>query len=291
MNLEEEIICGYKVSAQMKRVWAMELDIIKAFVEVCEQYGLTYRLVCGTLLGAVRHKGFIPWDNDIDIVMPRKDFDRLLEIGSKVFQSPLFFQTPVTEDSRFFCTYVKIRNTNSTAASRWEYDLGINCGIYIDIFCLDELPDNKLARRWFVWQLNEIAKMQRFCLGKTLSKGLVHRVKHGMQHFVYRCVYHSPNAAELFKIYHKKAGRYAGKQCKEVTHLDFGYKENLLWNRSDWTETVNLDFQDMSLIAPKGYDAVLKKQFGDYWKIPDDKSTHDYFEFDADVPYEQFFNK
>ena len=133
--------------------------------------------------------------------------------------------------------------------------------------------------------------MQRFCLEKTLSKGLINGIKHGLQHFVYRHVYHSPNAAELFRIYHEKAGRYVGKQCKEVTHLDFGYRENLVWNRSDWTEMVMLDFQDMSLIAPKGYDAVLKKQFGDYWRIPDDKSTHDYFEFDPDVPYEQFYNR
>ena len=291
MNLEKEIICGYEVSAKMKRVWAMELDIMKAFVEVCEQYGLTYRLICGTLLGAVRHKGFIPWDNDIDIAMPRKDFNKLLEIGPKAFQPPLFFQTPVTEDSRFFSTYIKIRNANSTAASRNEFNQGINCGIYIDIFCLDELPNNKLMRRVFTRQINEVAKMQRFCLEKPLSKGFVDRIKHELQHFVFRFVYHSPNAADLFRIYHKKAGKFAGKQTKEITHLDFGYRDNLVWERNDWVESVSLDFEDMSLLAPKGYDAVLRKQFGDYWKIPDDKSTHNYFEFDPDVPYKVFFNK
>lgn len=291
MNLEKEIICGYEVSAKMKRVWAMELDIMKAFVEVCAQYGLTYRLICGTLLGAVRHKGYIPWDNDIDIAMPRKDFNKLLEIGPKAFQSPLFFQTPVTEDSRFFSTYVKIRNANSTAASRNEFDQGINCGIYIDIFCLDELPNNKLMRRVFTRQINEIAKMQRFCLEKPLSKGFVNMIKHELQYFVFRFVYHSPNAADLFRIYHKKAGKFAGKRTKEITHLDFGYRDNLVWERNDWVESVSLDFEDMSLLAPKRYDAVLRKQFGDYWKIPDDKSTHDYFEFDPDVPYKMFFNK
>ena len=102
MNLEQEIICGYEVSAKMKRIWAMELNMVKRFVEVCDQYGLRYSIMGGTLLGAVRHRGFIPWDNDIDLAMPRKDFDKLLEIGPTAFEKPLFFQTPVTEQGRFF---------------------------------------------------------------------------------------------------------------------------------------------------------------------------------------------
>ena len=80
--LEAEERDGYFVSAKMKRVWAVELDIFKRFVEVCEQYGLTYWLMYGSLIGAVRHKGFIPWDNDFDVCMPRKSFDKFIKSKS-----------------------------------------------------------------------------------------------------------------------------------------------------------------------------------------------------------------
>ena len=291
MNLEQEIICGYEVSAKMKRVWAMELNMVNRFVEVCNQYGLNYRIMGGTLLGAVRHQGFIPWDNDIDLAMPRKDFDKLLEIGPTAFEKPLFFQTPVTEQGRFFCTYVKIRDERGTAASEIEYGKGINCGMFIDVFCFDELPDGNWSRKLYVRRLNEIAKMQRFCFDVALGNGLMNKIKHGMQRFVYRFVYHSPDAAGLFRIYHRKARRYAGKQCREIAHLDFGYKKNFVWNRSDWADSVLLDFEELKLNAPAGYVAILKRQYGDYMRFPDDKSTHDYFEFDPDVSYLEYFKK
>ena len=291
INLDKEIICGYEVSARMKRIWAMELDMVEKFVSVCQEHDLEYMIMGGTLLGAVRHKGFIPWDNDIDILMPRKDFNKLLEIGPDAFKSPLFFQTPVTEKSRFFSTYVKIRNENGTAATREEYESGINCGIFIDIFCLDEIPDSPLARRIYYRRMNEISKMQRFALGKTLQGGLVNRIKHSIQRFVYRFVYHNPNTATLFDLYQKAAGSYAGKNCRQVAHIAFGYWENFIWDKKDWDEQIQLDFEDMKVVAPKGFDAILRRQYGDYMKIPDDKSTHDYFDFDPDVPYTDYFGK
>lgn len=291
MNLEQEVICGYEVSAKMKRVWAMELDMVKSFVSVCEKHNLTYYIMGGTLLGAVRHKGFIPWDNDVDMAMPRKDFNKLLEIGATAFEKPMFFQTPVTEQGRFFCTYVKIRDERGTAASEAEYNKGINCGMFIDVFCLDEIPDVKWHRNLYVRKLNEIAKMQRFCFDKPVGGGLSANAKHALQRLVYRLVYHSPNATQLFRVYHRNAGKFAGKGCKEVAHLDFGYHEKFVWNRSDWANAVQLDFEGMKLNAPAGYEAILKHQYGDYMRFPDDKSTHDYFEFDPDVPYTKFFKK
>lgn len=289
MNLDKEIICGYEVSAQMKRIWAMELDMVEKFVAVCRDHGLEYRIMGGTLLGAVRHKGFIPWDNDIDILMPRKDFNKLLEIGPESFESPLFFQTPVTENSRFFCTYAKIRNEKGTAATREDYESGINCGMFIDIFCLDEIPDSALARKWYLKQLSEIAKMHRFALGKPMQKGVINNLKHSLQKMVYRFVYHSPDAAALFNIYQKAAGKHAGTGCREVAHLAFGYRDNFIWNKKDWDSCVQMNFESLKLNAPGGFDAILKHQYGDYMKLPEDKATHDYLEFDPDVPYAVYF--
>ncbi len=289
MNLNSEIICGYEVSAKTKRLWVLELDILERFIEVCTCYNLRYQIVAGTLLGAVRHKGFIPWDNDIDIVMPRKDYNKFLEIGESAFKDPYFFQSPETEKGRFFAGFVKVRYSNSTASSQLFFDRGINCGVYIDIFCLDELPNNKFIRKLFVWQLNEIAKMQRFCFNMPMSKGFINDCKHKLQKFVYRFFLHQPDAIALFKLYNKKAGKYSGKNCRQVTTLEFGFRKNIVWEKSDWDEIIMLDFEDLQLAAPIGYDAILKKQYGDYMKFPKDKSTHDYFVFDSDIPYKDYF--
>ena len=93
-NLEEEIICNFRVSSKRKKVWKVELDLLNNFIEICNKYKLTYFAIGGTLLGAIRHKGFIPWDDDIDIGMPREDYNKLLEIAKKEFKNPIFFQTP-----------------------------------------------------------------------------------------------------------------------------------------------------------------------------------------------------
>ena len=291
INLGTETICGYEVSARMKRIWAMELDMVKRFVEVCEEHHLQYWMMGGTLLGAVRHKGFIPWDNDIDLAMPRKDYDRLLEIGPEAFQAPMFFQTPVTDGARLFNTFVKIRNENGTAATREEFESGMNCGIFIDIFCLDEIPDDPQDRKRYFDRLARLTKMRRFALGMSPKGGLVKKAKYAFQKAVYKFVYHSPDAAELYRLYQQEARKFAGTGARQLAHRDFGYHEKYIWDKSDWDETVQLPFEDMVLNAPAGYDAVLKRQYGDYWKIPEDKSTHDYFEFDPDTPYKQYFNR
>lgn len=288
MNLEEEIIDGYLVSAKMKRIWAKEIRLLRQFVDVCERHKLKYRIMGGTLLGAVRHKGYIPWDNDIDVAMFRDDFNKLLEIGEKEFQKPSFFQTSVSEEGRLFSTYIKIRDCESTAGCIEEYKKGINCGIFIDVFCLDELPNGKLTRKCFVKRLSSIAKMQRFCINQPSKQGLMNTLKYKVRKVMYQ-MDGSPNAVELFEKYQKQAGKYWGKGGKQVSHLAFGYHDNFVWDYEDWKEGVELEFGDDMFISPKGYDAVLKKQYGNYLRIPDDKSTHDYFVFDPDVPFTEYF--
>ncbi len=284
-----ETIGGYYVSPEMKKVWAVELDLLDKFVDVCKEYNLKYYISGGTLLGAVRHKGYIPWDNDIDIMMPRQDFNKLLEIGGEVFKEPFFFQTPITEESRFFSTFIKIRNNHTTGASKEDFGKGINCGIFIDVFCLEELPNNKHVRAWYYKVLNEISKMKRFCFEGVEDKRLSKKIKHGFQKAIFKYVLHSPDAAKLFRIYQKYAGRYSGKKKKEVGLLDFGYHPFLIWDKTLFNNSIALDFANMKLDAPEEFDAVLRKQYGDYWKIPDDKSTHDYYDFNADIPYSTYF--
>ena len=97
--LEEERD-GYVVSAGMKQIWAVELDLLAEFARVCAENGLKWFVHAGTMLGAVRHQGFIPWDDDIDVVMPREDYDRLCKLAPTAFSHPYFFQCEDTD--RYF---------------------------------------------------------------------------------------------------------------------------------------------------------------------------------------------
>ena len=131
--------------------------------------------------------------------------------------------------------------------------------------------------------------MRRFALGLPAKQGLKNRVKDILQKAVYRFVLRHPDAADLYRLYQHEAGRYAGTGCRQLAHRDFGYHEKFIWDKRDWDETVQLPFEDLELNAPAGYDAVLKRQYGDYMQFPKDKSAHDYFEFDPDTPYTQYF--
>ena len=95
--LDEEERCGYIVSKQMKEVWAVELDLLAELLRVCKKHGIKVFASGGTMLGAIRHKGFIPWDDDIDMMMFRSDYDKLCAIAAEEFVEPYFFQTEYTD--------------------------------------------------------------------------------------------------------------------------------------------------------------------------------------------------
>ena len=104
---KEESQNGFLISKTRKELWAIELDLLWQFRKICEKYKLTYWLDGGTLLGAVRHGGFIPWDDDIDITMPRKDYDKFVQYASKELKYPYFLQNDWT-DSTFYCWSTRI---------------------------------------------------------------------------------------------------------------------------------------------------------------------------------------
>ena len=126
---KEETRNGYTVSEKMKRVWAVELDLLAEFQRVCEKYNLTYYADSGTLIGAVRHHGYIPWDDDIDIVMKRDDFEKLVNVGAYEFQYPFFLQNSYS-DKGFFRGYARLRNSETTAITKQDVLCNMNNGIF-----------------------------------------------------------------------------------------------------------------------------------------------------------------
>ena len=124
---------------------AVQLEIFRAFVEVCEKLNLTYYMVHGSLLGSVIHKGFFPFDDDIDVAMFRKDYDILMSKGQEYLPKGLFLQSCCTQ-TEFPLPFGKIRKSETAFVQPMFKNLNINMGIYIDIFPIDYYPDNSIKK-------------------------------------------------------------------------------------------------------------------------------------------------
>lgn len=138
--LDEETRGDYTVSTEMKKVWAVELDLLQYLLEVCERHNLHIYAEGGTLLGAVRHKGYIPWDDDIDMIMLREDYDKLMALTDE-FKHPYFLQNVYT-DAHYTHRHAQIRNCNTACWARQAKRKRekYNQGIFIDIFPADNMP-------------------------------------------------------------------------------------------------------------------------------------------------------
>lgn len=286
---DEEIRDGYLVSSQIKRVWAVELNILSEFISICNRNNLKYYADGGTMLGAVRHRGFIPWDNDIDVIMPRPDFNKFISIAESELKGRLFLQTPETEEGRYFRAWAKICDSHTTGGSVDDFRKGLNCGISIDVFPLDRLPGNRIRRKLYLIRLDSIRKSVRFCYQHKKTEGLSGRIKYSIRKTIYNLCYGRPGADKLFRRYVTVAESSWNSRGSVLADVSHGYVERFAWQESDWAEVVMKPFETLSIIVPSGYDAILTTQYGDYLQFPKDKATHDYNDYDPNVPYTEHF--
>ncbi len=290
---QPEIRCGYYVSDSMKKVWAIELDLIRKFVEVCDKHGLRYFMDGGTLLGAVRHQGFIPWDDDADMIMPREDYNKLWNVAAEEFKEPYFFQTTLSED-RFFRTHAQLRNSLTTGFVEEDREKDINKGIYIDIFVLDNIPDGFFKKQWWRIKIELEKKILSFQYDRkynTLS--LRGKLFYCFVHFFFATI---PFKKFFERFNLKTLGRYMNVRTEYVGDVTLDWRTNVQWPSAWFEDYVYLPFETLMLRAPIFYEDVLSKQYGDYRKLPEDVSapglrSHGSVVFEPDVPYKEYLKE
>ena len=239
----------------------IELDILIYIDSLCKQNHLRYFLCGGTLLGAIRHKGFIPWDDDIDISMPRPDYDKLISlIGSN---SSYMVLTSANCD--FYYNFAKVVDTRTTLCEIDNTPIK-NMGVYIDIFPLEGMPDNDIEREQHYKQLDRVReKIKSFAHGKPrLRKNLPAYVKDYHDYIRNKKI----NLQDLQKEYETLARKYDYDSSEYVYATGGAYKRKDIFLKKMFCDGVSVEFEHVLFTAPTEYDAYLSHLYGDYMKLP-----------------------
>ena len=279
--LKEETRCGFYCDTRRKKIWLVLLDIAMEFDRFCAAHGLTWFLVGGSLLGAARHRGFIPWDDDMDAGMPRADYERLLTLWDE-FDEPYELQAPGLSKGYYF-TFARLRNTRTSAINHAFALQGFNMGIYLDIFPLDDWnpegarPCYNRIRDLCVDNSNYMRRSNPCLPEKDLQRAAAWSGRDPMD-----------NIREVEAI----ARQFEGTGARYLSHavITVDAFEHNYFSKECFEGIIRLPFEGIPLPVPSGYDRFLTSQYGDWHAFPpEDKRGNDHSDEDMqpDIPYSE----
>lgn len=295
--LEEEVRCGYTVTSDVKKQWAVCLDLLSEFDRVCSGNNIQYFAGYGTLIGAMRHGGYIPWDDDIDLVMPRSEYDKLITVAAKEFQYPYFFQTEDT-DHGFSRPFARLRNSNTTAIQKSESHgtIPYNQGIFIDIFPLDNFPDNVEEQKEYKFKMISLRKkMLRFSDWSTRYQTIENvkgkaKIKSEIKKKVstvicwYMKRYNKPNP--FVAQFERESKKYNNIKTQEWgTPYLFSMEKHGALKKSWFASCKRVPFEMLTIPVPGGYDEILTSYYGNWKEFVIGNNLHGSVFYDVDKPY------
>lgn len=288
---KEEVRCEYTVTADMKKIWAIELDLLAELDRVCREHNIVYYANGGTILGAVRHKGFIPWDDDIDVMLLRSEYDKLCKVGND-FKNPYFFQTEKT-DPGSIKGHAQLRNSMTTGIVLSEYPymekLPFNQGIFIDIFPLDNIPSNPEKRKKFYQALYREKKEYRRYRDHFYNIDTSTGIKKAMKDVYFL----GKNIFEKNKKYDNKHYRNFERIAKTYNNRNTGYVGTVIFEDDRFKKSilghpVYTQFEFMKVPIPEHAEEYLKAIYGDWHKFVKGGSVHKGIIFDTEVSYKNY---
>ena len=265
----------------LKKLQKSCIDILKDVAEICDDNDLSYFLCAGSLLGAVRHKGFIPWDDDIDIMMPRRDYDRLIEIANNNLESNhrLTHYSLEKDISKVNAHHIQVIDTDIRLLREWTVNRKeIHC--WIDIFPIDGMPKGRLAglihyyhfKFWkYLYQLSRFEDCVNVVRDRPRYQIALLNVLKKFNPF------HMLDSVEALYKMEKIAKEYDRDESDHVC-IFYGLHNKKEILKTEWfAEKKKLKFEDDSFWGPVRYDDFLRNYYGDYMTIPkeEDRSSHD----------------
>lgn len=253
------------------------LELIDEYDRVCRENNLRYFLTGGSLLGAIRHNGMIPWDDDIDVAMPREDYEMLRQIANDKFSQDFSYITN-NIDSEYFLCYAKLFHNKTTLVELQDpFYLG---GVYLDIFPIDGLPSNKFLRsihykRFYYWRNMSyiVARESSVSTNKNPIKAFCATIRNSIYKKIFSLSY-------VLRKCDRIASKYSFDNSDMVVNFGGAWGQREITYRSYLVNRVEHSFEGRMLMIPKGYDEFLKTLYGDYMQLPSIEnriSHHRYF--------------
>lgn len=282
--LKPEVRCEFFVDVDRKKLWMVSLDMLIKFDAICKKHNLKYFLVGGSCLGAVRHHGFIPWDDDVDVGMLREDYDKFTKIAKDEFKEPYFWQTPKT-DKGFLYSCNKLRNSRTSAIVETFRFSGFNQGIWLSVFPYENCVLDGVEERY-----NKIK-----LLNQENSAHMRRSNPHPTEADIKRLAqfpYRDPMVVmnELQSI----ATQFNGQDTEyiQLAVCTIYPCKNLIYRKSYFESVIFMNFEGLlQVLVMAGYDEYLKTAYGDYMSFPPIEQRgkwHDGIIFNADKPYSEY---
>lgn len=279
---EDEVRDGFYVSSKMKRAWAAQLEVLEDIDRVCKKYNIQYFAEFGTLLGAIRHHGFIPWDDDLDICMKRPDYDKFINIAEEELKQYYEHYGILN-----VCSYenhddVLIRIVNGREIRFDDKHLekfhGCPYVVGIDIFPLDYVADDP--------ELDEAQKeIIQFVSNVRVTVDDENKYTPGMEMLIQSveeiCNVNinreKPIKQSLFMLVDRLSSMYTEKDGSRLALMPLWVSNGRnCFPKSYFEKSIYVPFENTEIPVPVGYDALLKHKYGDYMKLYRDGGSHDY---------------
>ncbi len=255
----------------MNKLQETQLEILKVFIAICEKHHLSYFLVSGTALGAVRHHGFIPWDDDIDVGMIRSEYEKFLQVAPKELAGSHYFLQTWRSDPHYIYGFAKIRDNNTTYIENFFMNHQINHGVWMDIFPIDGLTDKELSIKklkprlhHFVFHIymSYLPALLRKFHKKTFFKDLLFNFI-GVLFYPFNIAhYHQRKLDKMGNKYPLEKATYAGNYMYYFTGRIEALPAHI------YLETTDAIFEGVKVKIPKDYDTYLTCLYGNYMQPP-----------------------
>ena len=257
---------------ELQKLHFLELKIAKNVKKVCEELNINYFLIAGSFLGAVRHKGFIPWDDDMDIGMLRKDYDRFLKQAPLLLGDEFFLQN-WDSDPNFPFSFAKVRLKGTVIEEKMNIGVATHKGVFLDIFPFDNVPGNKflqIKQSYWMFIIKKLLWIKKG-YGKELKKT---SVRHWVKYTIAYTISQLFSYEKLKNKYYYEMIRYNSFDSEYVfCSCPYSYKKSIV--KREYLQNLKpYIFENIYLNGPIDYDSYLSYLFGDYMKLPPENKRH-----------------
>ena len=271
------------------------LNILKEFIKVCEKNNIDYFLVGGTALGAIRHKGFIPWDDDLDVGMTPENFDKFIKLQDEFKGTPFFIQTWKT-DPNYIYGFAKVRDSSTTFIESYYKYHRMNHGVWIDVFPVagyGKAENKNQCKPWlrkYITQINlsYLGALRRKVRKETWFKDILLNIVGGIFSVFNINHYRQKKLDMMLRKYPLSESKLAGNYSFFWT----GHVEAM--PSEIYSDTILVPFEDIEARVVKRYDEYLTCLYGDYMTPPPEKAReghHYHVGLDLNKPYEEYIKE